>query len=1153
MALISDGLQNLAGMNLPNVKIENIVLSVGQDAEPESNPHIDSVREVIFVGTSGNKQIQKGNFASKLSQKQLANKDFFVDITVSILNVESMAQSLILGQVNYLDFVYVKIVQSLNQELTDELLNKNYPVNYEKLTNRKYYTEKIFKLSDFYDNKTFVAENVNTKNKIYSHTKQIRFTSKNPKKEHLDIFAYSYIDMQELINSFELNLTSDYELKGYVSKENVISKGNVANDSYILVDQNNNIFVGTPIKGQNGKFLKRKPRTATDFTTETLNVATVTNKKVLDLRNIDEIDQNLNANLAKPSITNKDKQLKEKIPNISNSGYVSELYTSRQKSNVYSSFFAFDIISFLKDNSNNPEIYNNTEALNLIKIKKLSLIRERVKTVDSIVYPFREYTEDKTIISTNENRFGQIQNKFSFNDQYNNLYITSLEDIEKNNFASSLPNKITVQDLRKVASISEITFPNAVDFRCFTFTDFEMAKLTTGEYRYSISIDVEDQTYRLVEMKLDKLNNIRNKLLKYLADAELPNMFSATENRQSSLFIKTQQQKYRSLNVNTAIAAGTINQSLTIQKAPWIEIPSALISVQKEMNLNVKNDDDITKKTRNYYNSLNPTTTSPKSILNLIDTVDKLISQIKQKYNTEEKQNKNDVSSQSRNIKSLSIIHTFKNVINADKKKIGFDFLNIEEKDPKLSFFSGIPTISKTSFDLRVNNEIKKYFPSATDLSLGSLNASISIDDQTSLGDITTYSTCYFTPSVAVMENMETVSLDSIDSSNLNLETYDSIVNASISTNNSKDMSVNNELLTKTNTSISTIKNIASNIGSTIQLSFSKPNLFVNADEVFDNAGFNTIDRPYTIEEICKLSNPEIKDETNLIKLSPLTNLLLDDVIRPTAINDTTTDLVSIKPLNNFDINSSNSEFNSIKTAMNAEVKVEQSTNVDILVIAGVNNTTTATTGGNALTYAGLSAVPLQTKSLMLDTVVSTKFKLSSFGFDPFLHPSTKNFMRLNFQNICQLQYLAGFATTNKKPNLNKPIWKRLTKKQYDSFIGSIIVRTKPYFNKMLNIGTETGLQFTLYNEFSILEKNKITKKNPIEIQVNTQDLLPNINLNINNTNVNTINLLNNLNISADNSFETQIAKQLIILNTVDSQIKPTYTYSKLELNNVNK
>jgi hypothetical protein len=47
--------------------------------------------------------------------------------------------------------------------------------------------------------------------------------------------------------------------------------------------------------------------------------------------------------------------------------------------------------------------------------------------------------------------------------------------------------------------------------------------------------------------------------------------------------------------------------------------------------------------------------------------------------------------------------------------------------------------------------------------------------------------------------------------------------------------------------------------------------------------------------------------------------------------------------------------------------------------------------------------------------------------------------------------------------------------------------------------------------------------------------------------------LLNNLNISADNSFETQIAKQLIILNTVDSQIKPTYTYSKLELNNVNK
>ena len=133
MAVLFDGFDNLAGKGLPNVKIEDIHLSVAQDPEPESNPHINSIREVVATGTSNNKLIQ--NASPSLAKKQLVNKDFYLDLTLSILNIESFGNSLILNQVNYLDFVYVKVIQSLSKNLTNELFTKDFPVDYTKLKN----------------------------------------------------------------------------------------------------------------------------------------------------------------------------------------------------------------------------------------------------------------------------------------------------------------------------------------------------------------------------------------------------------------------------------------------------------------------------------------------------------------------------------------------------------------------------------------------------------------------------------------------------------------------------------------------------------------------------------------------------------------------------------------------------------------------------------------------------------------------------------------------------------------------------------------------------------------------------------------------------------------------------------------------------------
>ena len=54
---------------------------------------------------------------------------------------------------NYLDFIYVKVIQSLSKALTDELLVSNFEVDVSALKNISDYTEKTFRLSDFLANK----------------------------------------------------------------------------------------------------------------------------------------------------------------------------------------------------------------------------------------------------------------------------------------------------------------------------------------------------------------------------------------------------------------------------------------------------------------------------------------------------------------------------------------------------------------------------------------------------------------------------------------------------------------------------------------------------------------------------------------------------------------------------------------------------------------------------------------------------------------------------------------------------------------------------------------------------------------------------------------------------------------------------------------
>jgi hypothetical protein len=92
------------------------------------------------------------------------------------------------------------------------------------------------------------------------------------------------------------------------------------------------------------------------------------------------------------------------------------------------------------------------------------------------------------------------------------------------------------------------------------------------------------------------------------------------------------------------------------------------------------------------------------------------------------------------------------------------------------------------------------------------------------------------------------------------------IINKSVSTNNVADKRVNNELSTKTNLSLSTVEDFSSNLTTTIQLSFiAKPSLLSDASNIFDNDGFNTATNSFTLNDFCKRSNGEGKNENMLL------------------------------------------------------------------------------------------------------------------------------------------------------------------------------------------------------------------------------------------------------------------------------------------------
>ena len=75
--------------------------------------------------------------------------------------------------------------------------------------------------------------------------------------------------------------------------------------------------------------------------------------------------------------------------------------------------------------------------------------------------------------------------------------------------------------------------------------------------------------------------------------------------------------------------------------------------------------------------------------------------------------------------------------------------------------------------------------------------------------------------------------------------------------------------------------------------------------------------------------------------------------------------------------------------------------------------------------------VPIQIKALSLLKSNATTFDVESLGFDPIKNPETNEVVKQNYLNIGKTEMLVGFEKLNGIYDMNRPIWKEITDKNF--------------------------------------------------------------------------------------------------------------------------
>jgi hypothetical protein len=562
----------------------------------------------------------------------------------------------------------------------------------------------------------------NDGNLIYEVPYQISYELTQTNPEHLSYFAVSRIDLEKLSQDFNIDydIAESLEENGKVTSEIVIDSFRVVDTSNIYVDENGQTWDGpVHLSPQNiwrtGD--EEGPASAN------LTLTSVANNKVQDFRNISEIERKIvdfsSLFLSASNITDITKIQSTNFKLSGNDNIFSDLFLSRDYDGVLKFIFGIDFNKALKHFSSLGHLYNTKNsdfkeaAINKSRILKLNIKRRRI-----------ENQIDKKISQIKE-----IQN--SNNNYDNEISIISSRD------RLSWKDFITISSENGRNFIGEVNLATkemvSRSIRYFTATDqlFTLQQKINfeGSYQYGVELEVEDGTIKLITDILNILNNSKNSLTRYYNLVSKPTM--------KKYFLENDNPHLNTLNSDNTrtdiiahgfdVVTNKISDQLAqqlerqfIRREPWIIEPSVLLYA-----LSLFSAENISEQDKNSFliilqNYLNPRSGNPTSISKIIELFDYMIVTLERliKVNKDtSSQINNDLTkktSSEREVRTFKIKKMFNNFYDSRySNNMSVDYFSTSKE--RRASDVGIRQIDAKNFNIRITQEIKKYFdiPSA--------------------------------------------------------------------------------------------------------------------------------------------------------------------------------------------------------------------------------------------------------------------------------------------------------------------------------------------------------------------------------------------------------------------------------------------------------
>jgi hypothetical protein len=1157
---------------MPSVYIKGITLENSSKTKfDERNPHIDSDREPDKI-----KNLTTGKIETQIITPDLAKKNFQSDmliVNIDLLMKEKLdGDSLIaswFGNEEFLKYLKVCIVQSRDEVLTEKLISNKIDID---ISNPRSMFSLYRTLADF---KTILMKEVirqpiqgqqllegnsildqyesyndDDGSRVFDIDFRLRFDIKNnANPKHLSYFAFSYLDVEQMAKDYQMDIDlSNFKTpKGSFSSEIVIDNFNVVSQTFIFVDEQNNIWDGDVHKLDNGTWKTNEEETNGS---KILQLKTITNTKISDFRSMRDLEK---MELDFSFIENED-FLGNSIKILTNdrldierkTNYFSSFSLSRDSEGNCRFLFGIDYLNLVKENTIFGKLYkdDSEELLKNVKIRNLKVYRVRTSNNYKTAIPnsegFAFYNEDEDIPElvafSKEMKSGEF-NKNSYGD---NGVIREVQ-IELDNVIPGI--------------------------RYFTGIDKKMKDVTFGFYKYFVELEIEDNTNKLLTNKLDLLLNSYEMLKEFNNEANSNSVdtskleegkvlyfrkntttnFNPYTGHFSNAFIETQEAKYKN--------------EINPMNIPWIG-PGAIYL--QTINLFLSNKElikklgDIKKYSEILVTLIHPRTGTVDGIQIFLRLMETLINKIGSMVGTTISGKVNKWTSGDSTTKPSSTLSRGKvavktflvkcysdMVFDCDiPKDIGYDFFSITGKLKKENNSDGLFVVGLDSYEKRVEVETLKYFKNINvDINLKTPTITYTQDD-----NIMNTKYSFLSPSNINMGEERKLSLIN-PSEQIAVNSEVAVMATNImkfnSLKNSPQLPLIGKKLNSNNVNININEfNIASNLQSfatNIAANFHSSDTFLgnrNESPYLENVKKEIIRKntlsssqisnvvveqllPHISEEQKNSYLLDAKDYIGTGSIFSQGDNLQDDMediegigsskeesSKPTKIN---TLMMAIftpsmeggvksnlsftsKEKNNIGIFDLNKEENvlSNKNIVN---------NVNSSIIGNTRNSKNSISVVDAKKQDYIKKLPNQLKSIFLSSISSDKINTNWFsnrekesGLDISFRGTTLNVLKdpnnllkfkLNYNTIKQVEVLVGF----KNNIIKEQIWETLTPEKLEKAKRkNLLCRLKNYVNNDLNIKFPQGLHLPTYNEYFILSlEDKIMEVKRIEVNLSTR------------------------------------------------------------------